>query len=100
MCLCWSSTTKINYRKRLTLFPFHLCINCERDIYLPALVAGGASTVHMPHINLHGTEARPLTPCAAWDAIITTPTVARALPRRREIGGEDRTPPPEHPYMR
>jgi hypothetical protein len=23
MCLCWSSTTKINYRKWLTLFPFH-----------------------------------------------------------------------------
>jgi hypothetical protein len=23
MCLCWLSTTKINYRKRLTLFPFH-----------------------------------------------------------------------------
>jgi hypothetical protein len=29
MCLCWSSTTKINYRKWLTLFPFHsLCFAC------------------------------------------------------------------------
>jgi hypothetical protein len=24
MCLCWTSTTKINYRKWLTQFPFHL----------------------------------------------------------------------------
>jgi hypothetical protein len=26
MCLCWRSTTKINYRKRLTLFPFHIAL--------------------------------------------------------------------------
>jgi hypothetical protein len=28
-----------------------LCINCGRDIYLPALVAGNASAVHRPHSN-------------------------------------------------
>jgi hypothetical protein len=28
-----------------------------------------------------------------------TPIVACVVPRRRVIGGEDRTPPPEHPYM-
>jgi hypothetical protein len=29
-----------------------------------------------------------------------TPTVARVVVRRRVTGGEDKTLPPEHPYMR
>jgi hypothetical protein len=62
-------------------------------------VAGGASTVRRPHGNSHVTEARPLTPCAAWATIIMTPTVARTLPRQRETGEQDMTTPPEHPYM-
>jgi hypothetical protein len=50
--------------------------------------------------NMVRANSRPLTLCAAWAAVILTPTVAHAVPRRRVTGGEDRMPPPEHPYMR
>jgi hypothetical protein len=32
MCLCWSSTTKINYGKWLTQFPFQLKVGQVEDL--------------------------------------------------------------------
>jgi hypothetical protein len=75
-------------------------INYGQDVYLPAPVAGGASAVRRSRSNSRVTEARPLTPCAAWTTIIMTPTLYCALPRRREACEEDWTTPPEHPYER
>jgi hypothetical protein len=74
----------------------HLCVKCRRDIYLP-LVPGSAFAVRRPHSNSHITEARPLTPCATWAAIIMTPIVARSLPRRSEMCGKDMMIPSRHP---
>jgi hypothetical protein len=53
--------------------------------------AGGIIILTLPR--------QDLTLCAAWAAIIMAPTVAHALPRRRETGGHDRTTPLEHLYM-
>jgi hypothetical protein len=69
-------------------------------VYLPAQVVDIASVVRRLHINSHVTESRPLTLCAAWAIAIMTLTVACALPRQKEIGGEDRTMPHVHPYER
>jgi hypothetical protein len=64
------------------------------------ITADGASAVRKPHGNSHTTEARPLNPCTAWATIIMTPTIARALPGRRETSGQDTTLSSEHPYIR
>jgi hypothetical protein len=77
-----------------------LCVNCGQDVYLPALVAGSASAVCRSHSNLRVTEAGPWTLCYVWATVIMTPTVARAVPRRRVTGREYWTTPPEHSYMR
>jgi hypothetical protein len=66
---------------------------------MSAPVADDVSAVCRPHSNSLVTEARSLTPYAAWAAIIMTPTVAHALPRQRETGGEDRMTPSKHPYI-
>jgi hypothetical protein len=66
--------------------------------HIPArLVPGGASVVRRPHSKSHVTEARPLTPCATWAAIIMTPTVARSLTRRSETCRKDMMIPSRHP---
>jgi hypothetical protein len=96
-CNAWRKLLRKAWRQSLSVV--RLCINCGQDINLPAPVAGSASAVRRLHSNSRVTEARPLTLYAAWAADIMTPTMARVVPRRRVTGREDRTPPPEHPYM-
>jgi hypothetical protein len=105
--LCWHSITKILRNGPRAHFPFsqslsavHICINCRRDVYLPASVVDGASVVHRLHSNSHVTEARPLTLCVVWAIAIMTPTVACTLPRQKEIGGEEWMTQHAHPYGR
>jgi hypothetical protein len=64
-------------RKRRGVFPSIFIPTCSA-----APVAGGASAVCRTHSNSRFTEARPLTPCTAWVAVIMTPTIDRTLSRQ------------------